>query len=321
MKKLTQLEAQLLILKFPTPVTDPIFRAYLVAAHQLVLFLGTQWFDRHVFLDFKTKKNGFLIAPDKTNESSLIVLHRVILLAEFLYNLYDTPGFAKYLNTLNKRKDIEASFAELQVARILKLHKIPFRFVGPSYKQGADYDLELILENGKFAPCETKCKLESNDLTENSIFNSLHEILKRKQFPKDSQNIVFVSVSSLQLTGDRFVSPENTKLNLFEDFKEKASKAVERIFLKTSRILEVVFFTDFWTEVKDEKLQMIHTFGGVVLLAAYTNSNSSYAIYHKSLMDYIDDDRVLELIQQQLGYSSEPTTHESEWITINSLVS
>jgi hypothetical protein len=321
MKKLTQLEAQLYLLSFTPAITNPLWRIYAVSIRQLFLFLGPEWCSKNLQVDDKPSKKHFLMPSTETPEAELLTISRIITLADYLYNFYEIAGFSKYIYTFKSRTDIEASFAELEVAHLLKINGIPFKFAIPTGSKGTDYDLELILNNNTFAPCETKCKLESNDISENSIFNSLNEVLKRKQLPQDRPSVVFVSVPSLWIIGTNFLDGADNIPILSKDIQEKLNNAASRIFLKTSRILEIIFFSKAVIDIKNELGKDAYTFNMSLILDSIINQRSPFASQHIPLTNYMDEENSHKLIKEELNLSPRLPLNKRRWTTIKSLIS
>jgi hypothetical protein len=87
--------------------------------------------------------------------------------------------------------DIEGTYAELDLGRMLYQASIDFRFVKRSGQKGDDYDIEIILDDGTIICADAKCKIETTDFSANTVLNSLHHA--RSQFP-NRPSIIFVKV-------------------------------------------------------------------------------------------------------------------------------
>ncbi|MGO4870345.1 MAG: hypothetical protein ACLPGW_06990 [Roseiarcus sp.] len=168
---------------------DPGERVYRLSVAVLRHFFGEPWFNKHVmsasapteFLrrDFSTpqrrEKHGFL----------------VVELAEMLINLQNVDGFDGCIAQM-AHGQIESTYAELDIAKSLCAHNISFRFVRPTGRKGGDYDLELFYPGGVTVCADTKCKIETTEISADSIKHSLGEA--RKQLPSDRPGFVFVKV-------------------------------------------------------------------------------------------------------------------------------
>jgi hypothetical protein len=287
-------------------------------------FLGDDWFVKHIQSNNKINRKGFLIPKDQTIKDSIVANNRIIALAEYLYNFYEISGFSKYLSAFKSRTDIEASFAELEVALLLKTNGVPFRFIEPTNARGFDYDLEIIMPDGTIAPCETKCKLEAKDITENSIFNSLNDLLKRKQLPRDNRNIVFVSIPSLWVTGDALLTNTDWDLSDYnarvKEVKEKIKKATDRIFARTSNILEIIFFSKVMMDIPNKPSGNTVTAHYYLIMGGFINQRSAFAIQHRSLVTYIDEEQNTANIKQELRLEPRLPINKRKWITMKSLI-
>jgi hypothetical protein len=107
-----------------------------------------------------------------------------------LWNLETILGFEICIDRLH-HADIESTYAELDLGRMLYCGDIDFRYVKPQQVKGSDYDIEIMLP--EWTVCaDAKCKIESTDFSIETVQNSLAHV--RKQFPKDRPSIIFVKV-------------------------------------------------------------------------------------------------------------------------------
>jgi hypothetical protein len=104
-------------------------------------FMGDQWFDRHVMPS--QRKPGFVTMDESTQVSLDLSAYRLIDLAELLYNLQLVEGFDDCLSRM-RQGGIEATYAELDLGRMLFWHCVLFRYVKPTGETGADYDVDII---------------------------------------------------------------------------------------------------------------------------------------------------------------------------------
>jgi len=128
---------------------------------------------------------------------------------------------------------IEPTYAELDLGRMLHLSSIDFRFVVPRGKLGDDYDIEIKLPDWRAVCADAKCKLETTELSPETVRNTLDSA--RKQFPSDLPSIIFVKVPSSWRSLPRPVS---------DILYEVAHK-----FLRTTgRVVSVKYYTSriFW---------------------------------------------------------------------------
>jgi hypothetical protein len=168
---------------------DPGERAYRLCVAVLRHFFGEPWFEKHVMN--ARAPTDFLRMNFSTDEHRETHGFRIIDLAEMLFNLQYFDGFDACIRQM-QASQIEATYAELEIAKSLYAHGIDFRFVAPSGHKGADYDLEIFYPGGLMACADTKCKFETTEISTASVQNSLSQA--RKQLPSDRPGIVFVKV-------------------------------------------------------------------------------------------------------------------------------
>ena len=129
--------------------------------------------------------------PLGEGEDTQISTFKIIDFAELLYNLQDIPGFDTCIDRM-RHGVIEATFAELDLGRMLYSGNVDFRFVEPQQKKGLDYDIEITLSGGIVVCADAKCKVEATDFSVDGVRRSLEKA--RTQFPKDRPSIVFMKV-------------------------------------------------------------------------------------------------------------------------------
>jgi len=124
---------------------------------------------------------------DRSQEQS----YRIVDLAELLINLQHVVGFDDCIKRM-ELGDIEATYAELDLGRMLYQSDIDFRFVTTTGTKGDDYDIEIVLKDGTVVCADAKCKIEATQLSERTVVNSLHQA--RTQFPSDKPSVIFVKM-------------------------------------------------------------------------------------------------------------------------------
>ena len=117
--------------------------------------------------------------------------YRIVDLAELLINLQHVVGFDDCIKRM-ELGDIEATYAELDLGRMLYQSDIDFRFVTTTGTKGDDYDIEIVLKDGTVVCADAKCKIEATQLSERTVVNSLHQA--RTQFPSDKPSVIFVKM-------------------------------------------------------------------------------------------------------------------------------
>jgi hypothetical protein len=91
-----------------------------------------------------------------------------------------------------RRGDIEGTYAELDLGRMLYSYKIDFQYIKRRGVKGKDYDVEITFPDGTITCTEAKCKIESTDLRADTICTSLNRACS--QLPDDRPGIAFVKV-------------------------------------------------------------------------------------------------------------------------------
>jgi hypothetical protein len=158
-----------------------------LAAAILKYYFGDDWWNKWVVPE--TAKPNFLrIDESDQNRLDLRGL-RVIDLAEVIYNLQHVLGFDECIVKM-KNGDIEGTYAELDLGRMLYLNQVPFRYAVAQGVKRLDYDVEVEYPNGVVACAEAKCGIEGTTLSENTIRNKLTKA--HGQLPADQPGIIFV---------------------------------------------------------------------------------------------------------------------------------
>lgn len=213
--------------------SDLLTQVYAASCEVLINLLGTQWVAQHVFGKFPGAAPFFRASsndePDQYRHQD-----RVVALADTLFNLQSVPGFATRLEKL-RNGDVESAVAELEGARLFALSAIPVRFIDETGQRGSDFDLEVTLGSAS-AACETKCKLETTALSEETIENVLKTA--RGQLPSDRPGIVFIKIPELWAK-----QPEVERT--VEDAVTKALRA-------TGRISAVVLHWEMWLNARPQ---------------------------------------------------------------------
>ena len=126
-----------------------------------------------------------------------------------------------------QRGDIEGTYAELDLGRMLYQSDLSFRFVTRSGKKGDDFDIEILFSDGVTVCADAKCKIETTEFSEQTVLNSLRHA--RGQFPKDKPSIVFVKMPS------RWIADNS-------NMKEMLTK-IATVFLRgTGRVVSVKYY-------------------------------------------------------------------------------
>jgi hypothetical protein len=154
--------------------------------------MGVEWLKKH--FDPDLKKHSIFKISFGNSEEEAARNYRVIDLAELMINLKDIEGVQECLSRMREAENPEAALAELHIAKMLYINHWPIRFVKPLGKRGNDYDLEIICHN-KTRCGDTKCKIESTDLSSETITRTLKN--GRTQLPRDGPGVFFVKLPQI----------------------------------------------------------------------------------------------------------------------------
>ncbi|MBY0561561.1 hypothetical protein [Hyphomicrobium sp.] len=174
--------------KQENPSDDYFTVAQIVAQKLLIVIFGHDWHQRHIVAD-RAPTNFFRNAGTSDRDNTTGGM-RVIQLAEMIMNLQDVPGLEKSVEMI-RDGDIESGFAEIEVGRLLHVNDCDFRFVVPRGTKGDDYDLEIMFQESTVCG-ETKCKIESSQMSEKGLMNALRAA--RGQLPADKPGIIFAAI-------------------------------------------------------------------------------------------------------------------------------
>lgn len=203
-------------------------------------FLGRPWVLRNFI---STEESGHLTI-DFDASVAAVRIYRAIQFAEAIFNLQHIEGFPRLLHRL-RTNDIEATYAELDIAGIMYANSIKLRFVGESGVKGMDYDYDLEFPDGRKARADAKCKLEGKSLTASSIKNTLTKA--RSQFPPGGCGIIIVKIPQEWME--------------VSDYRHIALKVADEFLLTTKRVVSVQFYINKLV-YHDEMVQPeYHTFG------------------------------------------------------------
>jgi hypothetical protein len=155
---------------FPPAIqNDRTSRTFYLSLAIVRHYLGPEWADEYVQ---DTGERGYVRLD--WNGYHQEQAYRIVDLAELLLNLQSIVGFDDCIKRM-KSGDIEATYAELDLGRMLFQSDIDFRFVSTTGKKGDDYDLEIFLGDGTVLCADAKCKIEATDFSERTVANSLHQ--------------------------------------------------------------------------------------------------------------------------------------------------
>jgi hypothetical protein len=165
----------------PPPIS-PLEHIFRLSIHILHAFLGQKWFDYYL------AKSGLAFESYLGGDIETFML-RVYTLAELLLNLQHHAGFSECIS-LVAGGNLEAAFAELEVAKVLTFANVLFSFNKRTGKAKSDYDLNVVFRNGERGCAETKCKIEGRTISAQSVLHTLRQA--RKQLPDDRPGAIFL---------------------------------------------------------------------------------------------------------------------------------
>jgi hypothetical protein len=204
-------------------------------------FLGAKWIKNH--LDTSVLPDGFMRLDLRNPAIGHIQLYKVVDLAELLFNLQGIGGFAACVTHMRTEALVEASLAELDIARMLHVHNYQFNFNEQKGVRGSDYDLEIKLD--KWDVCaDVKCKIEDTPIGANTIMGSLKK--SRTQLPANKPGMLLVKV------------PQNW-MNKYLYAQLMADSARRFLVRDSERIVSVKFYIAPFEE-KDGDVSQTHKF-------------------------------------------------------------
>jgi hypothetical protein len=211
------------IAKFPPEIQQlPDQRSFYLSLAIVKHFLGEAWCDQHLQPD---GSSGFLRLDMQDSVRAEEQSFRLLDLAELFWNLQHVDGFDTCIARM-RQGVLEATYAELDLGRMLYVSNVEFRFVVPSGKLGDDFDIEMKLSDGLIVCADAKCKIETTDFSPATVLNTLKDA--RKKLPENRPSILFVKVPS------QWFKTEGVGQILF---------AVAKSFMRTTRrVVSVKFF-------------------------------------------------------------------------------
>jgi hypothetical protein len=206
-------------------------RAYALAGFILREMLGVPFGLKYLHPDGRKGGNYLRLPPMGTTTRATRASHTVLDLAEILFNLQRVPGFYVPLGELSEAPDqtkVESTFAELEVGRLLFIHRhrLTFRYRRPRGKTQDDYDFDITLRDGTPICADAKCKLEGTAVRIGSIENTLNK--EYQKLPRDKPGIMFVKVPQHWLD-----SPE---------IQRELLPTARRFLRNVTRLVSLVYF-------------------------------------------------------------------------------
>jgi hypothetical protein len=128
-------------------------------------------------------------------ESTRNHLTRVARLGEMMFNLQNFEGVDACFHRLRGAGDIESSYSELEAGMFLASRSVRFRYVRPKgRKKGEDYDIEIGLKDGTWAPAEVETKSEVNRHFRAASFKHSLDHARKQQLPEKRPGVLLVRV-------------------------------------------------------------------------------------------------------------------------------
>jgi len=215
-------------MQFPDIRPSPEAIMFSISATVLRTYIGNNWCDAN--LTGCTGTDPHLLPKSSDKKDIMMVQERIVALAEMVFNLQHILGSsARYKRLQNQ--NLEAAIVELEVAKLLQLNNLKFKFVLERKKKKYDYDILLNLPSNYKVCCEAKCKLYSTELTRNTVKNTLKKAVK--QLPSTKPGLIFVKLPEIWL------SDKNLK-NIIDHVNND-------FFRQNSRIAEIIYF---WEETE-----------------------------------------------------------------------
>jgi hypothetical protein len=153
-------------------------------------YLGGDWLDTYVHS--KSKRARYLrVDINAPLPEKAVTMTGYWEFAETLLNLQNVDGFETVLDEFAYGK-IESGCGEIDIARMILLHELKFRFVKPNRGAKLNYDFEIFYPDGFKVCAETKSKFESTTPRAGSITESLKGA--RDQLPDDEPGVILVKV-------------------------------------------------------------------------------------------------------------------------------
>ncbi len=248
--------------------TDKLLKMFGLSIAVLRNFLGNDWTNENVFKMHsnvsKRHRAGrrYLKIEEIVPQNQFRYQHRVILLAELLFNLQEIRGVEKRIESI-RTGNLEATFAELEFAGHIKQAGLNFLFVMTSGVKGQDYDIDILLTSSRSVHCELKAKAEQHQLNETSIYHTLDT--SRKQLPPNQPGIVFLKIP------EEWIGQTKLKSILQEN--------LQKFFRQTNRVVAVVLHWEQWLFRRDVRAV------ATTLYRVETNHNSQFL--DKEIMDIL----------------------------------
>jgi hypothetical protein len=217
--------------------TDPNRRIIRAASATMNIWLGKGWLSQrlasHEF--FNPKPLGLERDPFMRQAA---ISH----LAELLLNMQHVEGVEHVVARISRGQRIVDDVAELAGAALLQRAGINYKFVRPTGKKRADYDVEAVL-GGQRVCFEMKGKVA--EPSSRTIVATLRGAAD--QLPMDTPNVVFIQPRDDWVVRD--------------DGFSAMEAGVAEFFRKSDRVARVIIHADEWRTVQQQGVEGV---GGIV---------------------------------------------------------
>jgi len=228
-------------MQFPSVRPSPEAMQFAMAATVLRALVGDEWCDEN--LVGAEKADPYLVTNSTKPADRMKIQARIAALGELVYNLQRVYGAQDRFARI-QRSSLEIAISDLEAARLLSLSERTFRFVEEQQLKGFDYDIEVTFKPHLTLCCESKCKVETTELSHRTIFNSLRKAAS--QLPAKEPGAIFVKIPEPWIS-----TPAATS---------KISVALDEFYKKSGRTAEVIFHWEEWQPLES---------GGLLRLAKF----------------------------------------------------
>jgi hypothetical protein len=204
-----------------TPSDTPIKQRISASMGVLKVFLGSEWFGRHLG---GVTHPFFCGTEPKAIEAGF---RRLWHLADMLINFQHIENFQHALSKL-RNDNLEAEYGAFEAAHMLFRSAIPFRFVVEGTIRPFTYDLEAYPSGSNVTYIEAKTAMQSTDLTAKWMLNRLNEA--RSQLPPGKPGVIFIRLPR-DWGGQDWLSPPFVEV-------------VEDRLRSSSRLAAVILYSD-----------------------------------------------------------------------------
>lgn len=209
------------ILKKQFPGRNIDFYRMFISVEILRQLIDNEWVNQTVFKHHGEieKKNKDAFEFFRSSELGYVWQTRICFFAERMYNLRETKNFDLIVKEI-LNGNLVSRYAEIEIGAHLLRRGINFEFVEPTGEKTKDYDLKIV--NEIEINCEVKHKIESTELSINTLKNTLSDA--NKQLPKNELGIIFLKIPQKWSQNNKII--ETLKRVLLPFFKRNNSHII-----------------------------------------------------------------------------------------------